>query len=168
MLLSALWSVHTEQLWKVNATDLFFETTKFYIAEDRGWIFDGLSDVCIWNDDKIITFDWHQLLLLIVRCDWIISSLKESLTNMGLLLFPLTLFGLYRLNSKHSLALNFWKHPHAAFASPCDSVGSPDLFSISLFSLLENSGLSIQRWLRFVLVSLIGLHWWVVRQVWRL
>lgn len=168
MLLSALWSVHTEQLWKVDATDLFFETTKFYISEDRGWIFDGLSDVCIWNDDKIITFDWHQLLLLIVRCDWIISSLKESLTNMGLLIFPLALFGLYRLNSKHSFALNFRKHPHAAFASPCDSVGSPDLFSISLFSLLENSGLSIQRWLRFVLVSLIGLHWWVVRQVWRL
>jgi hypothetical protein len=87
---------------------------------------------------------------------------------MGLLLFPLAFFGLYRLNCKHSLALNFRKHPHAAFASPCDSVGSPDLFSISLFSLLENSGLSIQRWLRLVLVGLIGCHWWVVRQVWRL
>ena len=97
MLLSALGSVHTEQLWEIDATDLLLETTKFHIAKDWGWIFASLSDVCIWNDDKIISFDWHEFLLLIIGCNWIISSLKESLAYV-LFLISLALFRLNRLN----------------------------------------------------------------------
>lgn len=98
LLLGALRTVNAEKLGKVDATHFLLEASELCIAEYRDWVFLWLlrGVLSIGNNYKLISFDWLELLLLVIGYYWVITSFQEPLTYM-LFRFPLCFLGLYWL-----------------------------------------------------------------------